>query len=190
MGGSFHLSGLYLSDRCDGQYLQWHVPGLDRALFCWISRGDRDYGWDRDVNIYAKNKTQLPQKKPFNLRYCLGIIFAHHVSDGNHNRLPNRKSAHSIRNLHHPGTGCPGNRHHGSAAYSRWCAALEEKGWGYLLTIFLAFAAGVTFTALSVAQILNFYSYQIGGIAEVIQMVVFAVIATGFSLAAFQHIED
>jgi len=66
----------------------------------------------------------------------------------------------------------------------------KKNVWGYILTIFLAFAASVTFAALSVAQILNFVTYQIGGIAEVIQMVVFAVIASGFSLAAFKHIED
>lgn len=66
----------------------------------------------------------------------------------------------------------------------------KKNKWGYILTIFLAFTAGITFMALSVSQILLSFSYQQGGLAEVIQMAVFGVIASGFSLAAFKHIED
>jgi hypothetical protein len=66
----------------------------------------------------------------------------------------------------------------------------KKSTWGYLLTIFLTVAAGITFLALSVAQALLYFSFQQDSLAEVIRMIIFAVIATGFSLAAFKHIED
>ncbi|MFP4346522.1 MAG: hypothetical protein ACLFU8_17690, partial [Anaerolineales bacterium] len=61
------------------------------------------------------------------------------------------------------------------------------KAWGYVLAILLAFAAGVTFMALSVAQSLLYFVYGWGGPADVIQMVVFAVIASGFAFAAYRQ---
>ena len=139
---------------------------MDRDLFCGISRRARRFGWDRYVNFYAANKIQLSPKKPIYLCNCLGDFLAHYVSGTDNYGLCNYHPPQDIRNL--------------------W----KKNVWGYILTIFLAFAAGVTFMALSVSQILLSFSYQQGNLVEVVQMVVFAVIASGFSLAAFKHIED
>ncbi len=64
---------------------------------------------------------------------------------------------------------------------------LRGRAWGYAMAILLAFAAGTTFMALSVAQALLYFVYGWGGPADVILMVVFAVIASGFAFAAFKR---
>jgi hypothetical protein len=64
----------------------------------------------------------------------------------------------------------------------------RRKSWGYIISILLAFAAGMTFLALSVAQLLLYFSFQTSGLVEVVQMVVFAVIASGFSLVAYRRV--
>ncbi len=65
----------------------------------------------------------------------------------------------------------------------------RKQAWGYVISILLAFAAGMTFIALSVAQLLLYFSFHSGGLAEVIQMIVFAVIASGFAFAAFRQVQ-
>ena len=64
----------------------------------------------------------------------------------------------------------------------------RRKAWGYVISTLLAFAAGMTFTALSVAQLLLYFSFQTGGPVEIIQMIVFAVIASGFSLVTYRRV--
>jgi hypothetical protein len=64
----------------------------------------------------------------------------------------------------------------------------KGKAWGYVLAGLLPFAASMTFIALSVGQLLLYRSYQQGSPAEVLQVVLFAVIASGFSLAIFKQV--
>jgi hypothetical protein len=64
----------------------------------------------------------------------------------------------------------------------------RREAWGYVISILLAFAAGMTFLALSVAQLMLYFSFQTGGLVEVIQMIVFAVIASGFSFVTYRRV--
>ena len=63
-----------------------------------------------------------------------------------------------------------------------------RKAWGYVIAIPLALTASITFIALSIAQWLLYFSYQMGSIADVILMIVFAVIASGFSFVTFRRV--
>jgi hypothetical protein len=65
----------------------------------------------------------------------------------------------------------------------------RRKPWGYMISIPLALTASITFIALSIAQWLLHFSFQVGSIADVIQMLVFAVIASGFSFVTFKRIK-
>ena len=64
----------------------------------------------------------------------------------------------------------------------------KGKAWGYVLAGLLPFAASLTFIALSIGQVLLYNSFQQGSIAQIVQVVVFAVIASGFSLAIFRQV--
>jgi len=66
----------------------------------------------------------------------------------------------------------------------------KRKAWGYIISIPLALTASITFIALSIAQWLLYFSYQTGSIADVIQMIVFAVIASAFSFVTFRRVKE
>ena len=59
---------------------------------------------------------------------------------------------------------------------------------GYVVTILLAFMAGMTFVSLSVAQALLYFSYQRGMLSDVALPIGLALIACGFSLVVFKNI--
>ncbi|MCP4543016.1 MAG: hypothetical protein GY832_38360 [Chloroflexi bacterium] len=63
----------------------------------------------------------------------------------------------------------------------------RKNAWGYIISILVAFAAAMTFTSLSVAQLLLTFSFHRGSQAEMIQMIVFAVITSGFSFVTFRR---
>ena len=64
----------------------------------------------------------------------------------------------------------------------------RRHAWGYLIAIPLAFAAAMTFVALSVGQVLLYLSFGGRNIAGIVQMVGFATIASVLSFVAFQRI--
>jgi len=65
----------------------------------------------------------------------------------------------------------------------------QRKAWGYILVWLLAFVACMTFISLSIAYGLLYFSVQAGSLVDVIRFIVFASIASGFSLAAFKHVQ-
>jgi hypothetical protein len=65
----------------------------------------------------------------------------------------------------------------------------KRNAWGYAISIPLALTASVTFIALGIAQWLLCFSYQTGSIGDVIQMIVLAVIASGFSFTTFRRVK-
>jgi hypothetical protein len=66
----------------------------------------------------------------------------------------------------------------------------RRHGLGFLVATPLAFTAAMTFIALSVGQVLRYLSFGNSSIAGIVQMVVFATIASGLSLVAFQRVRD
>ena len=66
----------------------------------------------------------------------------------------------------------------------------KRIAWGYVTSILLAFIASIAFISLSVGQLLYYVSFQGGSIIDVIQVIVFAMIATGFSVVIFAQIKD
>ena len=61
---------------------------------------------------------------------------------------------------------------------------------GYVMTILLAFMAGMTFISLSVAQSLLYLIYRQGTMADMGMPIVLAMIASSFSLVIFKSIQD
>jgi hypothetical protein len=66
----------------------------------------------------------------------------------------------------------------------------RKKAWGYFLVILLAFVASMTFISLSIAYGLLYFSFQNSSLVDVIRFIIFAVIASGFSLIAFIRVKD
>jgi hypothetical protein len=64
----------------------------------------------------------------------------------------------------------------------------RRHAWGYLIAIPLAFAAAMTFIALSVGQVLLYVSFGGKSTVGIVQMVAFAAIATVLSFVAFQRV--
>jgi hypothetical protein len=67
-------------------------------------------------------------------------------------------------------------------------ALWKEKAWGYLLSILLAFAAFMTFVALSIALLLLYFSYGQGSLPDMAITIAIAVVATGFSALIFSRV--
>ena len=65
----------------------------------------------------------------------------------------------------------------------------QRNAWGYILVSLLAFVASMTFISLSIAYGLLYLSFQRSSLVDVIRFIVFAVIASGFSLAAFKRVK-
>jgi hypothetical protein len=65
----------------------------------------------------------------------------------------------------------------------------REKAWGYLLSILLAFAAFMTFIALSIALVLLYVSFGQGSISDLVITITLALVATGFSVVAFKRVK-
>jgi hypothetical protein len=63
----------------------------------------------------------------------------------------------------------------------------RRNAWGYLIAIPLAFAAAMTFIALSVGQVLLHLSFSRENIPVVVQMTALALIASVLSFLAFQR---
>jgi uncharacterized membrane protein (DUF2068 family) len=66
----------------------------------------------------------------------------------------------------------------------------QKKAWGYTIAILLAFTAAMTFISLSVFQFLYYFSFHQGNIADIVRMLAFAMIASGFSLVIFKRVMD
>jgi hypothetical protein len=69
-------------------------------------------------------------------------------------------------------------------------ALWRRKAWGYLLAILLAFAAFVTFIALSIALLLFHFSFGQGSVLDMAITIGIALIATGFSIVIFTRVKD
>jgi hypothetical protein len=69
-------------------------------------------------------------------------------------------------------------------------ALWKEKAWGYLLSILLAFAAFMTFVALSIALLLLYFSYGQGSLPDMVITIAIALVATGFSAVIFSRVSD
>jgi hypothetical protein len=63
----------------------------------------------------------------------------------------------------------------------------QRHAWGYLIAIPLAFAAAMTFIALSVGQVLLHLSFARENVAGIVQMTAFALVASVLSFLAFQR---
>ncbi len=68
-------------------------------------------------------------------------------------------------------------------------ALWRGKGWGYLVAILLAFAACMTFIALSISLTLLHVSFERGSLPDLVITIVLALVATGFSLVAFRRVK-
>jgi hypothetical protein len=66
----------------------------------------------------------------------------------------------------------------------------RRRAWGYLIAIPLAFAAAMTFIALSVGQMLLHLSFGSDNTATIVQMFAFALTASAFSFLAFKRAES
>jgi hypothetical protein len=66
----------------------------------------------------------------------------------------------------------------------------KGKAWGYILVIMLAFVASMTFISLSIAYGLLYLSFAKSSLVDVVRFIVFAIIASGFSIAAFTRMKD
>jgi hypothetical protein len=66
----------------------------------------------------------------------------------------------------------------------------RRKVWGYLIAILLAFAACMTFIALSLSLLLFYFSFDRGSVLDMVITMVITVIATGFSLVIFKRVKD
>jgi hypothetical protein len=66
----------------------------------------------------------------------------------------------------------------------------RKKAWGYLLAILLAFAAFMTFIALSIALLLFYFSFGQGSVLDMAITIAIALVATGFSLVIFKRVKD
>jgi hypothetical protein len=66
----------------------------------------------------------------------------------------------------------------------------RKKAWGYLLAILLAFAACMTFIALSIALLLFHFSFGQGDVLDMAITITIALVATGFSLVTFNQVRD
>ena len=65
----------------------------------------------------------------------------------------------------------------------------QRQAWGYLIAIPLAFAAAMTFLALSVGQVLLHLSFARENVAGIVLMIAFALVASALSFLAFQRVE-
>ncbi len=65
----------------------------------------------------------------------------------------------------------------------------RRNAWGYLIAIPLAFAAAMTFIALSVGQVLLYVSFGRGSAADLVQPIVFAGVASGLSFVTLQRVK-
>jgi len=66
----------------------------------------------------------------------------------------------------------------------------RRKAGGYLLAIFLAFAAFMTFISLAVASLMTYFLYRRGSAFDVAIPITLAVVAAGFSLVIFRRVKD
>ena len=66
----------------------------------------------------------------------------------------------------------------------------RRHAWGYLIAIPLAFAAAMTFIALTIGQVLLYRSFGEDNLGAVIQMTVFAIVAAGLSFLAFLRVKE
>ena len=64
----------------------------------------------------------------------------------------------------------------------------RKQAWGYLMAILLAFAASMTFIALSIAMTLLYLSYDQGSVPDMVITMAIAVVATAVSLVAFSRV--
>ena len=64
----------------------------------------------------------------------------------------------------------------------------RRHAWGYLIAIPLAFAAAMTFIALSIGQVLLYRSFGGDNLGAIVQMTVFAIVASGLSSLAFLRV--
>ena len=69
-------------------------------------------------------------------------------------------------------------------------ALWRKKAWAYLLAILLAFAAFMTFIALSIALLLLYFSFGQGSALDIAITIGIALVATGFSLVIFKRVKD
>jgi hypothetical protein len=65
----------------------------------------------------------------------------------------------------------------------------RKKAWGYVMAILLAFAAAMTFIALSVALLLLYFSFGQGNVPDVALTITLAAVASGFSLVVFYRVK-
>lgn len=66
----------------------------------------------------------------------------------------------------------------------------KRKAAGYIIVIPLAFAASLTFIALSITQALLYFSFHKGGMFDLIQLMILAAVATGFSWLTFRRVKN
>lgn len=65
----------------------------------------------------------------------------------------------------------------------------RQSGWGYLIGIPLAFAAAITFIALTVGQVLRYSPFGSGGLGGIVQPLAFAVVASAVALVALRRVD-
>ena len=75
---------------------------------------------------------------------------------------------------------------HFAGAWLLW----HRHAVGYVMTILLAFMAGMTFVSLSAAQVMLYFVYRQGTMGDVGMPIVLAVIAGTFSFFIFKSIQD